>query len=248
MKTSYSSILVVIRAEMLLLWISLAAPLCKLWAGEPSAEGQPHQAAASICCIPEYHSDGTLSTSPSFWVSNQTSRSISVTLESFLFPVGTNWMPGPPGFIRTGLMFQTPRGRTAELLPGEAAYGDVDATPLALPVGRAFRVQACISERLTGLPEVSAKVRETPKLAELRLVSGNTNVPYHAFQKTSSFYRSFERAVTPEVLITNAPMPSPRSRIPPAQKAPQKPASPEEIANARAALRDAMTNGGSTAR
>ena len=205
------------------------------------------QAAASICCIPEYYSDGTLSTSPSFWVTNQTSKTISVTLESFLFPVGTNWIPGPPGIIRSGLMFQTPRGRTVELLPHEAAYGDPDATPLALPVGQAFRVQASISEKLTGMQEMSAKVEASSRLAELRLTSGNTNIPYHAFHKQSSVYRSFDRAVTPEVLIANAPVPSPRSPASLTQRASPKPASPEAISKARAALQESMTNGSSIA-
>ncbi len=246
MKTSKPWIAVLVWAAMSLVLGPIAAPQCKVWAGEPSQADHRPQTSASIWCIPEYYSDGTLSTSPSFWVSNRTSKTISVTLESFLFPVGTNWIAGPPGFTRTGLMFQTPRGRTLELLPYEAAYGDPDATRLALPVGQAFRVQASIREKLTGMEEISAKVKASAKLAGLRLASGNTNVPYHAFQTSSAVYRSFDRAVTPDVLITNAPVPS--SPAIPTQRASPKPASPEAIAKARAALREAMSDGSSTAR
>jgi len=237
MNTNDSSIVVLLRAARLLLCFSLAAFSCKLRAGEPSPKGQPPQAAASICCIPEYFSDGTLSTSPSFWVSNQTSKPITVTLEHFLFLVGTNWIAGPPGFTRTALMFQTPRGRSSELQPYEAAYGEAYARPLALPVGQAFRVQACIGGKLAGLQELGAKAMATPQMAELRLASGNTNIPYHAFG--ASFYSSLDKVVTPEVLITNTPVLSPRS---PTKRDSPKPASPEDIAKARAVLREAMTN------
>jgi hypothetical protein len=210
------------------------------------AKGQLPQTAARIRCIPEYYSDGTLSTNPSFWVTNQTSRTISVTLETFLVPDGTNWIPGLPKFMRTGLMFQTPRGRTVDLLPYEAAHGDSAAGSLALPVGRSFRVQACISEKLTGMKGITAKVKGSPKIAKLRLTSGNTNIPYHAFQKSGSLFSSFDIAVTPEILITHAPVPPPRSPPTLTQRAPQERATAEDIAKARAALREAMTDSAPT--
>ena len=153
----------------------------------------------TLCYVPDYDAAGALSGYPSFWATNNTEKALTVSLTAIEGRVGSGWLPFkqfvPP--LMQQIYFQTERGRQLELGPHEAAYGELDyGQSLVLPTAVPWRVKVSVAERLSG---VGWEVEASRRLLELRLRTGNTNVPWHAMGTGLQAYRYKWTVVSQEV-------------------------------------------------
>jgi hypothetical protein len=98
-----------------------------------------------------------------FWITNNTDKTLSVTLTKIEILVGTEWQtysqptePGPGSFY-----FMHPNINRGWLTPHEAGYGRLLAQSISLPKDGVWRARVIVEEQLTGqeATEAAAKTR-----------------------------------------------------------------------------------------
>jgi hypothetical protein len=123
----------------------------------------------------EHRLDGAI-----FWVTNHTSKTLTITVSAVEVKVGTKWIT--QSNIVQCLMFQpvyptwaAPRSRRA-VAPHEAGYGYARAqVPTNFPAGTTWRVRANVQPMLEGLADEAARVKAAPGDLLDPLHIGNTN-------------------------------------------------------------------------
>lgn len=144
--------------------------------------------------------DGSLVDHPFFWVTNHTGKTLCVSVRSIEVRTGVTWTPLPAStpFFSGTLDFTNQGGTYSELPPHAAAYGRIGSR-LDVPADRVWRAQATVQEQLVGAEDVVSRIRLQKKLVEVRL-SGNKNLPLHAFGKDVTTWGAAQQVTSEEVV------------------------------------------------
>lgn len=108
----------------------------------------------------EFNNQGYISTGTVFWATNHTSKTLFIALSAVEVKSGSNWLSQSRAPIQMEMLEFQPAGKPSPLPyldPHQAGYATLQLA--SEPTGGTWRVRARVQERLTGVPEMSARVK-----------------------------------------------------------------------------------------
>ena len=135
-----------------------------------------------------------------FWVTNHTDRTLSITLRDVEIESNQVWISYSPIPFPGLLYFTNKQGRVGVLDPHSEGFGSLVAQRAVLPTKATWRVRASVAERLVGGENIVAAVANEPRLIEARLKTSNTNIPINPFRKDISRFGHWSDVVSEKVI------------------------------------------------
>jgi hypothetical protein len=141
--------------------------------------------------------NGHLFSGTVFWATNHTTNTFDAWLSAIEVKTASNWVVQARPMER--LVFQAsgnPVG-TIYLNPHAAGY----ATPQlsTQPTGTTWRARVRVRPMLSGIEEIAARVKGTPRRLLLRFQTGETNIPMNPFSTGIHVFGKGGEVVTQEI-------------------------------------------------
>ena len=108
----------------------------------------------------EFNNQGYISTGTVFWATNHTGNTLFIALSAVEVKAGSNWLSQSRVPIQMEMLEFQPAGKPSALPylePHQAGYATLQL--FSEPTGGTWRVRARVQEQLTGVPEMSARVK-----------------------------------------------------------------------------------------